>query len=290
MKAIERDYINGASTYELGEKYGVSHETISKWMRELGHKRGKGNLKEAGLKGNKKQQESAARKLNERFKGKLSLVEYGKTACVFKCDTCGCVFSHSKPKSDESVCCPECKADELFKRKEEREELTRKHRAEHEANLKAEYEKEKTCLACGSVFHSQSKKAKYCSTKCQRKTMKKRQGHCYDYGNHRKRARAYGVPYEPGISLKRLIERDGLTCAICGGMCNPLDKTDKRIGLTYPTIDHVVAMKNGGGHTWDNVQIAHMICNSHKRDLLKDNLTEEVIAHAKEQAIANKCA
>lgn len=35
----------------------------------------------------------------------------------------------------------------------------------------------------------------------------------------------------------------------------------------YPTIDHIVAMANGGGHTWDNVQLAHAICNSYKRDL-----------------------
>lgn len=98
------------------------------------------------------------------------------------------------------------------------------------------------------------------------------------------------MPYEPGISLERLIERDGLTCAICGGVCNPNDKNNGRIGLTYPTIDHIIAMKNGGGHTWDNVQVAHMICNSTKRDLLEEELTEEVIAHAKEQTIANKCA
>ena len=42
MKAIEREYLAGASTYDLGKKYGVNHATISGWMIELGHIRGKG--------------------------------------------------------------------------------------------------------------------------------------------------------------------------------------------------------------------------------------------------------
>lgn len=40
---IESEYLAGASTYELGEKYGVRHETISRWMRDLGHFRGRHN-------------------------------------------------------------------------------------------------------------------------------------------------------------------------------------------------------------------------------------------------------
>lgn len=41
LDAIEQEYLSGASTYELGEKYGISHATISTWMCELGHVRGK---------------------------------------------------------------------------------------------------------------------------------------------------------------------------------------------------------------------------------------------------------
>lgn len=41
IQLVEREYLAGASTYELGEKYGVNHTTISRWMRELGHVRGK---------------------------------------------------------------------------------------------------------------------------------------------------------------------------------------------------------------------------------------------------------
>ena len=42
LKAIEREYISGASSYDLGRKYGVNPSTVSAWMRERGHHRGKG--------------------------------------------------------------------------------------------------------------------------------------------------------------------------------------------------------------------------------------------------------
>ena len=42
IDAIEREYMDGATTYELAERYGTRHETISKWMIARGHRRGKG--------------------------------------------------------------------------------------------------------------------------------------------------------------------------------------------------------------------------------------------------------
>ena len=42
LDKIEREYLDGASTYALAEKYGVRHETIGKWMKKRGHVRGKG--------------------------------------------------------------------------------------------------------------------------------------------------------------------------------------------------------------------------------------------------------
>ena len=40
---IEREYLDGATTYELGEKYDVNHTTISTWMRNRGICKGRGN-------------------------------------------------------------------------------------------------------------------------------------------------------------------------------------------------------------------------------------------------------
>lgn len=37
-------------------------------------------------------------------------------------------------------------------------------------------------------------------------------------------------------------------------------------GPMYPSIDHIVPMSKGGGHVWENVQVAHIICNTEKGD------------------------
>lgn len=75
------------------------------------------------------------------------------------------------------------------------------------------------------------------------------------------RAKTHGAPAEIGITLSKLIQRDGLTCSICGLQC--LHGGDSRASL-YPTIDHIIPISRGGGHTWNNVQIAHRICNINK--------------------------
>lgn len=74
------------------------------------------------------------------------------------------------------------------------------------------------------------------------------------------------------ISLEKLYERDKGICHICGETCDWNDKTyrDGTIitGNYYPSVDHVVALANGGKHEWNNVKLAHRICNSLKSDTI----------------------
>ena len=87
------------------------------------------------------------------------------------------------------------------------------------------------------------------------------------YGKHcERRAIRYGVDWEKGITLKALIERDNGVCQICGRPVDINDVKDGHIRKNYPTIDHIIPLSKGGPHTWNNVQLAHMGCNSGKCD------------------------
>lgn len=89
-------------------------------------------------------------------------------------------------------------------------------------------------------------------------------------GRAQRRRRERKLTYK-SIPLNALIERDGGICQICG---EPIDATDGwfderdvfHIGRNYPTVDHIIPLMRGGDNTWDNVQLAHLHCNSAKRD------------------------
>ena len=65
------------------------------------------------------------------------------------------------------------------------------------------------------------------------------------------------------ITLTKLAARDDDVCHICEGC---VDWDDSSVGNWYPSIDHVIALSNGGDHSWANVKLAHRWCNSVKRD------------------------
>lgn len=78
--------------------------------------------------------------------------------------------------------------------------------------------------------------------------------------NHRKRARMYGVKYEP-VKRSAVFERDQWKCGICR------KHVDRKLTFPHPmsaSLDHVVPMALGGEHTYLNTQLAHFICNSKK--------------------------
>jgi transcriptional regulator with XRE-family HTH domain len=167
LDVMEREYLGGASTYELGERYGVNHATISKWMRKRGVRKGKGN-------------------------------------------------KSIKPTT-------------------------------------------KICPRCGKAFTTTCRNKKYCSKTCRSSI------------SHAKRhdlIRAGNGDYMP---LREVYERDSGRCYICGRKTDWSDyhfvNGQKVVGKRYPTREHVIALHNGGTHTWDNMRLACHECNSRKRDL-----------------------
>jgi len=68
----------------------------------------------------------------------------------------------------------------------------------------------------------------------------------------RKRARR-GTQVVP-VNRERVAERDAWRCGLCGG------EVDRE---TW-SLDHIRPLSRGGEHTYENVQLAHLSCNSRK--------------------------
>lgn len=63
------------------------------------------------------------------------------------------------------------------------------------------------------------------------------------------------------ISSRRVYERDGWICQLCG---ESVDKTLRNRHPMMASLDHIVPVSKGGAHTYDNVQLAHLSCNNAK--------------------------
>ena len=214
-----------------------------------------------------------------------------------RCQKCGAEFKRTVGfLRDGNVICVECqKADTRRKNEEQRraaaqEAETRKIEREwyrlahppkeaYEEQHEAFLNRSGICEICGKPYtvreYVESCGIKYardngvCSSECKKEKAKRiaRISHKDRRDSHRHRARKYGLAFDSSITLKKLVERDGLKCAICGEMCDWNDHSwSKYSGPMYPSIDHIVPMAKGGPHTWENVQVAHIICNSEKGD------------------------
>jgi 5-methylcytosine-specific restriction endonuclease McrA len=117
------------------------------------------------------------------------------------------------------------------------------------------------CKNCGIKYKPTSsggRPSEYCSSDCkaigQRVQAK--------VSKSARRARICGASAVDRIDPIKVFERDGWRCGVCG--C----KTHRQRRGTYhpkaPELDHVVALANGGSHTWGNVQCACRECNGRK--------------------------
>lgn len=74
----------------------------------------------------------------------------------------------------------------------------------------------------------------------------------------RARADRYRNPGKRRRMMRELIERDGLTCWLCG---EPVDPDLPRDDAWAGTFDHVVAHGDGGPFELHNLRLAHCVCN-----------------------------
>ena len=196
-------------------------------------------------------------------------VSHTRGRIKLKCKICGNVIERAKSTVKyKNVRCEYCEEEKQLQ--EARQKMVRFFIALKDAKTP------KQCKYCGKLFTSTYPTQMYCSTQCKHKIKRRRSG-------HRKRCQKYGVDYDNSVTLPKIIARDKNICQLCGRPCDKNSLEWGTLGPLYPTIDHITALANGGTHTWDNVQLAHAICNSYKRDLDDlETITEEV-SHAKIQ-------
>jgi hypothetical protein len=127
--------------------------------------------------------------------------------------------------------------------------------------VKAERERKPSvivqCAWCGLAFEKTNNR-RFCSVPCRKR------GACARHHLRRRGLRKR----QPYVSLPIIFRRDRGRCGLCGErVLLQFKPPDSRAA----TIDHIVPIKWGGQHNYDNVQLAHYGCNSSKCDRATGN-------------------
>ena len=289
-------YVAGHSVRETAEKFGVSTAQINNSVKA----RGLTNGRDWRVEGQKTAVQNQVKRAEQRIASRLESLGfeyvggYQDKSIKIRCRQCGFEFERCVDFARHgNVVCRKCEHEKVLIRQTQRKEELKQKTINQKTRAKAEKadalfhllnDKTHVCTVCGKSFsiadymkdcglkqiqHNPS----YCSDACKRKANHRKSNECkrrsgnLDRGNYRHRARKYGVAYESGITLKKVWKRDNGICQICGKPCDWNDRSwNEYCGPLYPSIDHIVAMANGGGHIRSNVQLAHMMCNSEKGD------------------------
>ena len=301
-------YTQGHSVRETAEAFGVSKHQVNNLAKKRNLSNGR-SFRSAGKVNADILRRGAEDRLSKELslKGFEYLRGYtdqhGKV--FIKCRCCGYEFERTVAfVKTGNLICRQCEHEEVLIRQRVRKEYKKIESERRRVKREIEkieknprglsyyqFQREKrldevfTCKICGKDYTPREymesegltlfSNVGYCSHECKRKAMnrlcKKNKKIRGIKDNHRHRAKKYGCEYDPSVTLEKLIERDGLRCKICGEMCDPDDHTwSEYTGPMSPSIDHIIPMAKGGGHEWDNVQIAHVICNSNKGDRLEE--------------------
>lgn len=270
-KEIVNMRLDGFSMNQIAEHYGLSSPTVLRVCKDNGvdgvmsdRKAVVNNPRNQYTNGVFDREANAIRYINERtpqfeyagnFTGVDGLVD-------LKCKKCGAVITRSFVSVKHGTAsCDECKQREIEWARAERERL---RRIEIEAKRKEKARQKRLsfkaiqmemcmCCVCGALFMPTRPNMKYCSIDCQ----------------HQNKWRIKDG-YRYLFPLEEVYERDNGVCYLCGKPCdwNDYEERDGVIvyGNNYPSRDHVVPKSMGGANDWQNIRLAHRICNSLKAD------------------------
>lgn len=121
------------------------------------------------------------------------------------------------------------------------------------------------CAECGNLFYNPSPNTLTCSSECSRKRNRRISREIYKGRINKSNL------VDKDISLTKLYNRDRGMCYLCSEQCDWNDKVVTNEGHTivggkYPSIEHVVPLSKNGKHSWVNVKLSCMRCNTLKRD------------------------
>ena len=263
---IKRDIKSGMSLKKCSKKYGVHHSTLMSFCK-------KNNIEY-----NSPNQENRLTEIPDLVSHLLPGFEYvsgyknSRGSVILRCCSCGKekeIQWQSVRKS--SVRCQSCadiarkeKADKNKKEQEKKQIEKQKARQLKEEYMRVIREKEAVdrihpCLVCGTL----TTRKKYCSDRCNKKADNKKR-------ETKRRIKLKNAKVDTGITVESLYKRDGGICYLCGKQCRMDDYITKEkifiAGDWYPSIDHIIPLAKGGEHSWENVRLAHRICNSRKSD------------------------
>jgi 5-methylcytosine-specific restriction endonuclease McrA len=265
-----REYkAQGHSHKEVAEHFGISEATSQKACKGIAKQ--KPDYDSMPWLHMKPSEDYAREMVEKNLFGFIYIGNYtGSSGTVdILCCVCNEAFTQAFTtiRQGKKVTCPNCQRSEAEERERKREQQKeqrikeieeRKYQREqeHAARIKA---REHPCIACGEI----TTRPKYCSDSCLKKAMDSAK-------DVRRRHKIQTALVDTGISALGLYKRDNGVCYLCGQLCNLDDYVVRDghfiAGDWYPSVDHVVPLSKGGLHSWENVKLAHRICNSIKAD------------------------
>lgn len=268
----------GKSIFEIREITGKDAHIISRKCREIGLRVTEEEIEETRRRETKRKthdEDYVRSYVHEKSEGRFEYVSgyiNMDSPVVVRCVKCGDVTKKSMVafRSGNNHPCIECQKQETKMRIAERAKAKAeamhiaKEKKEDARRIKACSGKQITltfCKSCGLIMYGRSR-ANWCDD-CRRKHENKNK-------EISRRIKIKNACVDSDIDLDSLLRRDGYVCHICGGLCDKNDFITKNgakvTGNNYPSIDHVVPLAKGGLHSWNNVKVAHRICNSLKGD------------------------
>lgn len=186
--------------------------------------------------------------LIKRHRGPARVVKQD-AACLY----CGCNFKRKRVRLRTGVEAKFC-SNWCSRRYKQNKPLTTKCRV-----CEKEFVVKDNNKTCSDSCRDEARKVFQKSTHLRRRTdpayLERRR-----MAQQRRRARQNSLPSED-FSFSEIYERDGGICQLCGMETDPSCGHNSDL---YPTIDHIVPISMGGGHTRGNVQLAHRLCNISK--------------------------